>query len=602
VASKSPDAGLAEFWYDRLGRLAISRNAKQKANSVTENNQLYSYTKYDGIGRITEVGQVSNTTANGAITDAIAKSETSLNTWFSALNTKRAQITSTVYDLAYTGFTGISTALVVSQANVRNRVSYTTFTDTASNSTYNQGTFYTYDILGNVDTLLQDYGSSTVTAVANVMNANGNRFKKIIYQYDLISGKVNKVLYQHDWSDRFYHRYTYDAENRLVLAETSLDNMVWEKDAAYEYYKHGPLARVTLGDQQVQGLDYAYTLQGWLKGINSTGDTSLHDMGGDGKSGSLNQYTAVDAIGLTLNYFTGDYAAISGNIPFPGYSGVLGTAYRPLYNGNISSQSVYQRKFKNTPEGSILFYNYRYDQLNRLTGQDAYNGFSNNSWTLNSMGEKLKERIAYDANGNIMKYLRKQISGTSADMDSLHYRYHAGTNQLRQIRDSVSAASFQHATLADIEHQVDTSNYVYDAIGNLITDKAEMITGIKWNVYGKIQEISRTATAAVPTTNIKYTYDALGNRISQVVTNSNGTKYYTWYVRDAQGNILNTYTTEGTSATLSNLVVQNSDRYMYGSSRLGSYSMPESVDNGPANVAGFFYLGRVFDRGTGSMS
>ncbi|MBL0133412.1 MAG: hypothetical protein IPP79_05010 [Chitinophagaceae bacterium] len=30
VAQNSPDGGTTEFWYDRLGRLAISRNAKQK--------------------------------------------------------------------------------------------------------------------------------------------------------------------------------------------------------------------------------------------------------------------------------------------------------------------------------------------------------------------------------------------------------------------------------------------------------------------------------------------------------------------------------------------------------------------------------------------
>jgi hypothetical protein len=33
--------------------------------------------------------------------------------------------------------------------------------------------------------------------------------------------------------------------------------------------KHGPLARTILGQQQVQGLDYAHTLQGWLKGVHS---------------------------------------------------------------------------------------------------------------------------------------------------------------------------------------------------------------------------------------------------------------------------------------------------------------------------------------------
>jgi hypothetical protein len=51
VTQKSPDGGFSEFWYDRLGRLAISRNAKQRAKGN------YSYTLYDAIGRITEVGQ-----------------------------------------------------------------------------------------------------------------------------------------------------------------------------------------------------------------------------------------------------------------------------------------------------------------------------------------------------------------------------------------------------------------------------------------------------------------------------------------------------------------------------------------------------------------
>lgn len=79
------------------------------------------------------------------------------------------------------------------------------------------------------------------------------------------------------------------------------------------------MARVTLGEQQVQGLDYAYTLQGWLKGINGTGGTDSFDMGGDGRYSSINRYTAKDAIGLTLNYFGNDYTALNGH-PFPGYS------------------------------------------------------------------------------------------------------------------------------------------------------------------------------------------------------------------------------------------------------------------------------------------
>lgn len=204
-------------------------------------------------------------------------------------------------------------------------------------------------------------------------------------------------------------------------------------------------------------------------------------MGGDGSTGSINRYTAKDAIGLTLNYFANDYTGINGT-PFPGYRGYLDN-YRPLYNGNISSMSVYQKRFEddNFPGGPLIFYNYRYDQLNRLTGQDAYNGFSadSNSWAgMTSMGEYLKERIAYDANGNILKYLRKNIGaltpGAAAYMDSLTYKYYSNTNQLRYIKDSVTSAyaSYQDNLITDLKTQPD-GNYVYDEIGNLIKDSAD---------------------------------------------------------------------------------------------------------------------------------
>ncbi|MFN0081275.1 MAG: hypothetical protein ACKVOM_02060, partial [Ferruginibacter sp.] len=124
------------------------------------------------------------------------------------------------------------------------------------------------------------------------MNSTNNRFKKIAYNYDLISGKVNKVSYQPGYADEFYHRYAYDAENRITMAETSHDDILWERDARYTYYKHGPLARTVIGEQEVQGVDYAYTLQGWLKGVNTTGL-----QGGDGNIGQGNDCgtnTAVD--------------------------------------------------------------------------------------------------------------------------------------------------------------------------------------------------------------------------------------------------------------------------------------------------------------------
>lgn len=66
----------------------------------------------------------------------------------------------------------------------------------------------------------------------------------------------------------FYQFYKYDAENRLTGLETSRDKIIWETDARYRNYKHGPLARTEPGPLNVQGIGYVYTLQGWLKGVS----------------------------------------------------------------------------------------------------------------------------------------------------------------------------------------------------------------------------------------------------------------------------------------------------------------------------------------------
>src|SRR4030081_2328109 len=98
----------------------------------------------------------------------------------------------------------------LSPRNVRNRVAWTALYNTVRLlriDSANAATYYSYDILGNVDTLVQDYKQG-------VMAGHGNRFKKLVYDFDLVSGKVNQVVYQHEFADAFYHSYLYDAENR----------------------------------------------------------------------------------------------------------------------------------------------------------------------------------------------------------------------------------------------------------------------------------------------------------------------------------------------------------------------------------------------------
>ena len=585
TAQQSPDGGQSRFWYDRLGRLVISQNANQRGVSPTEENRLYSYTKYDQLGRIAEVGQIKNIEVSEPVNQLLTRDQIGLDDWLYNRTLYRGQITQTHYDEKYAGFAG-QEANTLLQRNLRNRVSYTSYTDTAALAGYQSATFYSYDLHGNVDTLLQDYGANSIKAnVMNVQTSQSNRFKRMVYQYDLISGKVNNVAYQPPrentyYSDMLYHRYSYDAENRLVLAEVSTDNIFWEKDARYEYYRHGPLARTVLGDQMVQGLDYAYTLQGWLKGVNASSlptANNHYDMGGDGKIGAAAQYIARDVLGFNLNYFSGEYLPIGGVNPFAGHSAYLPSGqYKPLYNGNIGSMAVNIGFPSATAVQVPQLYNYTYDQLNRITGMDVYRGLDtvNNSWAGLTATTDYKERVSYDANGNILKYLRNGISAIDVNMDSLTYHYKSGTNQLRQVRDAVDGTYTE-----DIDNQADPNNYVYDAIGNLIADKKDSISLIKWNVYGKIAEIQRVPSVARPVSNIQYTYDAAGNRISKRVERQGSAAIeYTWYVRDASGNVMAVYNSKGTGTINSSAYsLLLGEQHLYGSNRLGILNRNISV-------------------------
>src|ERR1700754_5179701 len=238
----------------------------------------------------------------------------------------------------------------------------------------------------------------------------------------------------------------------------------------YSHYAHGPLARVILGQQQVQGINYAYTLQGWLKSLNPAlytgGSFTL-------RPDSANNIVANSAYNLLLNYFDGDYKPVSTAAgPDNGVAASLGgttDAYRPLFIGNIISMGG-NIGTVNAP----LLYNYQYDQLNRLVHMDTWKRTST-TWNALSPTSSYQENIAYDPNGNITDYKRnKDSSATGTDMDRLHYSYIDNSNKLDHIIDTVPGSPSN-----DIANQ-SPGNYKYDAIGQLISDDASHITGITW--------------------------------------------------------------------------------------------------------------------------
>tara|TARA_R110000782_G_scaffold1246_2_gene4934 strand:- start:679 stop:9159 length:8481 start_codon:yes stop_codon:yes gene_type:complete len=568
---KTPDAGVGKFWYDIAGRLVVSQNAKQM-DEATYSTPPYSYTIYDDIGRIIEVGEIRTTYP---INKTVAEDPTSLTTWYNS-GTK-TEITRTLYD--ETLHASIDAYFADGQENLRLRVATVAYYETdVAKIAYDNAIHYSYDMAGNVKyAVMENTDLDGLTASV----------KHLTYEYDLVSGNVKQVIFQQGETDQYYHKYRYDADNRIHEVLTSKNGIIWEKDAKYFYYAHGPLARIELGDEKVQGIDLAYTIQGWLKGVNSNTLDEDRDIGKDATQGylannpNIHQSVAKDAFGYTLSYFNGDYKAISQPAVADHFEAqITGTPFdvsnSELFNGNIRSMVTAITGM------NILGNAYKYDQLNRLITSTVYDpvDVGSNRWASSAAITDYFTEITYDANGNIGSLLRNGTSAIQTAMDNMTYNYYTGTNKLADVSD----AALDHASYSDIKSGMASNNYTYDAIGNLIADPSEQIDEIKWTVYGKVQSITRTATSTKE--DLEFKYDAMGNRIMKLVKPRNGSGLdtednwtYTYYQYDAGGNILALY-----QKTFSNLgggnykaILTISEMNLYGSSRLGTDALGKTL-------------------------
>jgi hypothetical protein len=151
-----------------------------------------------------------------------------------------------------------------------------------------------------------------------------------------------------------------------------------------------------IGQLMVQGLDYNYTLHGWLKGVNSASLNLNRDPGHDGVSfipipGGIHSNVARDVMGFNLGYYTTDYTPISDQLPIPiptankFLPATLGSDYSAaassLYNGNIRMMHT---GLKPIIDGTTQHIGmaYRYDQLNRISSSTAFDNYNNttNEW------------------------------------------------------------------------------------------------------------------------------------------------------------------------------------------------------------------------------
>ncbi|MFZ6011382.1 MAG: hypothetical protein ACOYXT_13625 [Bacteroidota bacterium] len=280
LSMAEPDAGRTEYVYRKDGRIRFSQNSDQR----TTGDRRFSYTNYDALGRPVESGEylmnigssngttfksqkmngiLENTSGNGGLTDG----------QFISWNKTHYDVLSPEFESE----TGLGDEY--QQTFVRNAVSWT--------ENANIQTWYSYDERGRVTWMAQKplrIGKVFVTT----------------YTYDFLGNvlEVYTAMYTGgNVTSKFYHHYTYDADKRLSEVFTSTDGTNKKLRAKYEYYMHGPLKRIELGEN-VQGVDFVYNIQGWLTQINHPDKDPTKDPGGDSN----------DAFGMLLDYYESNIA------------------------------------------------------------------------------------------------------------------------------------------------------------------------------------------------------------------------------------------------------------------------------------------------------
>ena len=543
VRRETPDEGVTEYLYDGLGQMRFAQDARQRAAG------RYAYFKYDPLGRVIETGESNEghgVAAAGLEGAGILLAGHVDDMAFPASGTDRVF---TIYNVqAFSArpgqFPAPATYLDGSpQRFLRNRISHVRTEEDVQ-------TVFSYDPHGNVEWFRQEIPGMEPVYLG--------------YVYDLHTGNVREIRMNEGRSDAFYHRYDYDEDGRLLTVETSRDRVIWERDASYDYYAHGPLARLELGEDGVQGLDYVRTIHGWLKGINHP-DLAANDPGGDGAPGA--GQTAADAFGMALGYYDGDF--VRAGSPFTNAATPL---QQPLFDGNITGWSLGGAR--------ELGYAYTYDEVSRLISGQTFEG--GGVW---QSVPDYATAYSYDANGNLLGLRRDGAQGLGLAMDALSYTYDARTNRLGHVDDAVASAAYPD----DLDDQ-DPGNYTYDDAGNLTADRAEGLT-YTWHPNGKVKQVTKQDGTIV-----SYLYDGLGHRVRKEVKEPGQAAHSMYYVRDPGGQTLAIYEKEALLlATRPPILVSDPDVRISADTALVSRQPSTQnviVDTSPLTVLGSLALVR----------
>lgn len=485
ATKRVPGAGVVYMVYDKRDRLVLTQDANQRSAG-----KIWSFTKYDSLNRPVLTGSYTH---SGSDT-AQAQVQTYVNT---AMNYKLCETynnTSATHGYTNNVFpktgTVVYTATYYDTYDFRSMSSGLSYRSADITTSAQAAAFYPrvrglatgtkVNILGTSNYLFSvTYYDDKYRVVQTISQNHKSGYDRSTSTYDF-SGKVleNKRTYKVN-TDSLYVKetYAYDHAGRVLTVKHSTKGATAIIVVKNTYNELGQLIDKQLhstdGINFKQSVDYRYNIRGWLTKINEADVSAVAS--GDASN---------DYFGMELSY----------NIS------VTGLTMSPVYNGNIAAIRW------SKGNGGIVAkkaYAFEYDPMNRLQNANHYD-YQMAEWKSNKKAYN-ERNLKYDLNGNIQQLVRYDFYGyTGTRMDSLIYNY-SGNRLMGVIDYGDATKGFINGTTG-----TSTSDYAYDANGNLKLDNNKGITAIAYNVLNLASQVNKGSSDY-----LTYTYNAAGQKLAQ---------------------------------------------------------------------------------------
>jgi RHS repeat-associated protein len=489
---KVPGADSVEMVYDQWDRLVLSRDGNQRAAG------RWAFTKYDVLDRSILSGEYSST--NDRLTMAAAVNSngqryesTAVSSIGYTLNVTYPTTVASTDVLHISFYDDYSFKTNLSLGTAYDFLAITGFPSAYITNTRGKPTGTKVLILGTTSWLVNvNYYDNRFRNIQTIGDDHLGNKNRTTNSYSGISGRVMQSRLDHGVAMVAVSQNHFDQRGRPTASFLAMDGKSNIMVDSLHYNEIGQLVEKNLhstnhGATFLQSVDYRYNIRGWTSSINNS--ALSNDSG-------LTNDDANDLFGMQFSYEQAVNVAGSTNNA------------KAQYNGNIAAIQWATNDLVDPVIQTI--YGFRYDVLNRLDTA-TYSSWNSGSWSGNT--NQFNEWQTYDRNGNILSLNRNRLfGGTTTSIDQLAYVYTTG-NQLTTVTDNSSywnqADNNPDYGYSEQVHSL-TTEYGYDANGNMTYDLNKGITNITYNYLNK------PSLVTLGSNTVQFTYDATGTKLKKV--------------------------------------------------------------------------------------